>query len=61
MNIQQAKDKCAHAACACTVEPGQLYCSTYCAEAAASPDSAVHAVCRCGHPDCEERASGSTR
>ena len=53
MAIEPETDKCTHAACACKVAVGQLYCIPYCAEAAVNPAICVHAPCRCGHPECE--------
>lgn len=54
-------NKCAHAACACTVEPSQTYCSEECAKASAANTSAelpgrkdAHGgACGCGHDACE--------
>lgn len=42
--------KCAHPACNCPVEAGQLYCSEACEEA---PDKGLAATdCNCNHPTC---------
>jgi len=51
-------ETCAHAACRCTVEPGQVYCSPHCANAANAMPEHEEARCACGHPGCgaaEER------
>ena len=53
------KNKCGHEPCACTVDPGEHYCSEYCARV--SPDATsgnlpgerqAGGPCHCGHPPC---------
>jgi hypothetical protein len=44
--------KCAHALCICTVEPGEQYCSDYCAFQANADKAAADEECNCGHPEC---------
>ena len=47
-NIEQAKQKCAHPACRCTVGDDQRYCSQFCEDAGDEVDIS----CDCGHPGC---------
>jgi len=47
-NIEQAKQKCAHPACRCTVVDDQWYCSQFCEDAGDEVDIS----CDCGHPGC---------
>ena len=44
--------KCAHAACTCTIESDELYCSDYCIEQEGTDHAATHHECDCGHPEC---------
>lgn len=43
---------CAHAACRCAVEPGQVYCSPHCANAGTEMPAHVEERCGCGHAAC---------
>jgi hypothetical protein len=44
---------CANRGCLCAVEPGERYCSDYCAAAADSVEAAdTSQGCGCGHPEC---------
>jgi len=43
--------KCGHAACQCTVKPGQRYCSDYC-DSTAKSSKTVSGKCGCGHASC---------
>jgi hypothetical protein len=60
---QQHMNKCGHAGCSCTVEPGQTYCSDHCAKQASANTSAElpggkpqhGAGCQCGHPGCQHK------
>lgn len=52
-------NKCGHAGCACEVQPGDHFCSEYCAKASPAQISGTlpgerHTgeKCRCGHPAC---------
>ena len=46
--------KCAHPDCACTVQPGERYCSDYCvAQNSGEQAAADDDECQCGHPECE--------
>ena len=48
MQIDQRE--CQHAACTCTIQSSQTYCSDACA---GNAKSAEHpATCDCGHPGC---------
>ena len=59
--------KCGHESCVCVVEPGQAFCSDYCASA--SPKGGSYNVpgkrdtgqCKCGHPDCEHKERASSQ
>jgi hypothetical protein len=44
--------KCAHSDCHCTVEPGEQYCSDYCASMVNGDQAAADDDCNCGHPEC---------
>ncbi|HKU69381.1 MAG TPA: hypothetical protein VJQ51_00955 [Burkholderiales bacterium] len=53
------ENKCGHAACRCTVKPGEHFCSEYCAKASPAQISGTlpgerHSgdKCGCGHPAC---------
>jgi hypothetical protein len=56
MIIDQAKQKCSHKPCACTVEPGRAYCGAYCEAAASMPAPVAKESCGCRHPSCADAA-----
>jgi hypothetical protein len=49
--------KCAHGGCTCTVEPGDQYCSDYCAAMANGDKAADDDACNCGHAECAASAA----
>lgn len=50
-------ESCAHPACRCVVEPGQVYCSPHCANVATRMPEHGELRCGCGHPACDADAS----
>ena len=60
--MANAQGKCAHPGCQCTVQSGQDYCSTYCAQQAEQSSrgqqqqqaqASSAARCNCGHAACQ--------
>ena len=53
-------NKCGHAGCECLIQPGEHFCSEYCAKASPAAISGTlpggertHSKCECGHAACE--------
>lgn len=49
---------CRHDPCLCEVSDPGAFCSSYCKEA--WEDNVTDPVCKCGHPNCRQAASGET-
>ncbi len=48
--MEATAQKCAHENCTCSVDPGQKYCSSYCADAADRHETEIQ--CDCKHANC---------
>jgi hypothetical protein len=52
-------NKCGHAGCVCTVEPGKTYCSKHCEDAASGAHKGHSGnACECGHDACVRAHGG---